>query len=153
VSFGPFTSPNPYTAGALDGTATSLLIPANTLTNYNTSYNAGIAFFRYTSGSNSAAVYLEFAYLESGTQFTVNTINTNIVSSPFSLSDPLLADGFSFTVNSAANQTFTIECTSNLNSTAWQMFVTTNSASGTLRIRDPRINTNNSFYYRAVSGP
>jgi hypothetical protein len=65
----------------------------------------------------------------------------------------LLADGFSFTVNSAANQTFTIECTSNLNSTAWQMFVTTNSASGTLRIRDPRINTNNSFYYRAVSGP
>jgi hypothetical protein len=153
VSFGPFLSPNPYEAGALNGTATSLVIPANTLSNYNTAYGGGIAFFRYNSTTNTSAPYIAYAGLETGTEFAIETIDTNIISGPITLTAPVLANGFSFTVNAIANQTVTIEGTSNLNSPVWQTLITTNSPNGTWQFTDSRGNTNTAFYYRAVSGP
>jgi hypothetical protein len=64
---------DPGASGALNGTATTVTIPANSLQT-NSSYTATIGFYHVIVISN--ATYVTEAYRATATQFTVNTIGT-----------------------------------------------------------------------------
>jgi len=144
-----FVTAPPGQSGALNGTVTSIQIPAAALAT-NSSYPSYVTFYHVLTTSNAA--YGTIAYRGASTQFTLTTASGS-VSGPLVLTNAAKATGsFSFDVNSASGQTFTLECTSNLTSATWQTWLTTNSPTGHLRLTDSRANTNRNFYYRARNG-
>jgi hypothetical protein len=78
-----FQTPSPGTNGALNGTSTSVTIPAGTLVP-NSNYVAQLIFFHTTGTSN--ATYSTGAYRATVTQFHINTSGTGspapLMSSP-----------------------------------------------------------------------
>ncbi len=145
-----FNSANPGTSNALPGTATSVVIPANTL-QANSNYTASISFYRVILATNGSS-YATFVYKASSTQFGITT-GSGTATGPLVLTNAAFAAGvFGFDVTSAAGQTFTIEYVTNLPG-LWQSLLTTNSATGRLRITDPRSTTRRELLYRARNGP
>src|SRR4029434_8207118 len=82
-----FETSNPGTAGALNGTATSVQIPAGTL-QPDTNYDATISFYRVTSNTNNPT-YATTAYRLTTTQFTLKT--TGGAAGPLVLTNAALA--------------------------------------------------------------
>lgn len=142
-----FQSPHQGTPGALNGTATSIQIPAGTL-QANSNYDASVTFYRTTGSSNAS--YTTAAYLATSTEFTVITSGGGSTS-PLVLTQPLWSGGvFSFDVTSSPGQTFTVEYSTTLMTNQWQTLLTTNSPTGRLRINQPA--TNPYRFYRARKG-
>lgn len=149
VSIGDaFKTPDAGTPGALNGTATSIQIPAGTL-QANSNYDATIGFYRATSISNAG--YSTTAYLATSTDFTVIT-SGGAVTGPLILTNSAWSgDAFSFDVTSSAGQTFTVEYSATMLTNQWQTLLTTNSATGRVRITHSA--TNQYLFYRVLKNP
>jgi hypothetical protein len=144
-----FATTNAGQVGALNGTATSVVIPAGTL-QPNSNYLASISFYRAIFNTNNPT-YSTFAYRVSMTQFSL--ISTGGGSNgPLILTNAARAGGiFSFDITSAIGQTFTVQDTTNL-AGLWQTLLTTNSPAGRVHISDSRPMTNRALFYRARNG-
>jgi methionine-rich copper-binding protein CopC len=146
---GVFQTPDFDATGALNGTATSVTIPANTL-QPNSNYVATVGFYRFVTASNAS--YTTVAYRATVTEFDLIT-GSGIPGGPLVLTNGAWSAGrFGFDIKSAAGQTFTILYSSNLLSGEWYPLLTTNSPSGILRVSDPRSTTNRVLFYRARNG-
>jgi len=145
-----FNTANPGVAGALNGTATSVTIPANTL-QANSNYDASVGFYRAVTTSN--ATFSTTAYLASSTFFTLITSST-VPGVTLRLTNGVWAgNAFSFDVLAPASQTITVQSSSTLVSNSWSLLLTTNTpAGGRVHITDPRSTTNRFLYYRARTG-
>jgi hypothetical protein len=145
-----FGSPNPGLPGALNGTARTLTIPANTL-QPNTTYASQIGFFHSLGATNATfatnafrATYTEFSVVTSSGAAGGQLVLTNAVWSP---------GVFSFDVLCTNGQTVTIEYTNALRTGAWPKLLTTNSPGTKIHIVSPQAVSNSSLYYRARNGP
>jgi hypothetical protein len=143
-----FTTVNPPATNALNGTATSVVIPAGTLPTAN-NYDATVTFYRFIANTN--ATYATEAFRATATQFALSTTSGATV--PLVLTNATWASGlFSFDVTSAAGQTLTVEYSTSLQAGSWNTLVTTNSATGDVKITDPAPVTNPCRFYRARTG-
>jgi hypothetical protein len=143
-----FTTVNPPATNALNGTATSVVIPAGTLQTAN-NYDAAVTFYRFSATTN--ATYATEAFRATGTQFPLSTFAGP--AAPLVLTNANWASGmFSFDVTSAAGQTLTVEYSTSLQAGSWTTLVTTNSATGDVKITDPAPLTTPNRFYRARTG-
>ena len=141
-------TPDPGVAGALNGTATTVTIPANSLQT-NSSYTANIGFYHAVYGSN--VTYVTGAMRATVTQFTVNTVGsvrpviTNMVPS---------GGHYTFDIQTSAGQTLTVVSSTNCAQALglWPILLTTNSPGAKVHIVDPRSATNRSMFYRVRNG-
>jgi hypothetical protein len=146
---GSFRTPDIFTPGALNGTATSVLIPATTLPP-NRFLQGHLAFFHYIAVSNSSD--LKFASRATVTQFFVTTTSGS-AGGPLVLTNASWSGGtFSFAVTSAAGQTLTVEYSTNMQAGSWNKLVTTNSPAGRVWITDPQAILDKYRLYRARTG-
>ena len=137
-------------SNALNGTATSMVIPANTL-QANSNYSATLGFYHVVVTTNGTTI--TEAYVASMTFFTINTLGssgpapviTNLVKS---------AGGLGFDVLTSVGQTVTLVSQTNLNtaSSTWPVLLTTNSTVPIFHVTDPRATTNKALFYRARNG-
>lgn len=135
---------NPGTAGALNGLATSVTIPANTLL-ANSNYDCSIGFYHSIWSSNTT--YAVGAYRASETRFTLSTVSS--APAPVVKNGLWSGGSFSFDIDTASGQTVTVLTSSNL--TQWSAWYTTNSP-GTVHITDSRPPANSALFYRARNG-
>lgn len=143
-----FESPDPGMPGALPGTATSIIIPAGTL-QAGSNYEATIGFYRATTTSNAS--YTTTAYLATTTDFTLVT-SSGGTTGPLILTNSTWSGGaLSFDVTSSAGQIFTVEYSATMRTNQWQTLLTTNSATG--RVRITHAATNQYLFYRARKNP
>ncbi len=136
----------------LNGLATSLVIPANTL-QPSSNYDAYITFYRYVATSNNVfgTPANIVAYKVTSTHFNLTTIGivrpmiTNVLKS---------AGSMSFDVGFASGQTVTIISSTNVAVplAQWPVLLTTNAPGITFRFTDLRATTNKSLFYRARNG-
>jgi hypothetical protein len=149
---GIFTTSTPGTSNALNGTAISVQIPANTL-QPNTSYNAEIDFYHANYVTNKAGNYATAAFRSTSTQFSLITSGGATAGGPVTLTNASWRGGaFSFNVLSDVGQSLIIQFNSKFASGPWQTLLTTNSATGVVQVTDS-VNTGNpSVVYRAQLG-
>jgi len=147
-----FSTPEPRTSNALPGTATSVVIPANTFLPGN-NYDSFIGFYHLILHSNVSAGYTTAAYRSTSTEFNLST--TSGTSTPVVLTNvSWSAHTFSFNVTSAAGQNLIIQYTTNAPLfSQWQTLLTTNSASGVVQVTDSANTGNRHVFYRAQAGP
>jgi hypothetical protein len=139
---------DPGTAGALNGTATTVTIPANSLRT-NSSYTATIGFYHIVGVSNAS--YASQASRTTTTQFSVNTLGavrpviTNLVW--FNRTN-------SFDVVTSAGQTLTVVSSTDcaLPLAQWPTLLTTNSPGTRVHVIDSRPATNRVMVYRVRNG-
>ncbi len=145
---GVFNSGDFGTAGALDGTARSITIPANTLA-AGSNYSGAITFYDIVCLTNSPNGYITLAYRGATTEFSLATLDST-PATPLLLTNAVYTGSvFSFDVTSAPGRTVIVESRTNLAAGQWSPVLTTNSASGKVHITDPRAGTNWSLFYRA----
>jgi hypothetical protein len=147
-----FSTASPESSNALTGTATSVLIPANTL-QPNTNYLSTLGFYHIISTTNKSG-YTTAAYRESVTQFNLTTSSGAIT--PLVLTNASWSGHtISFSVTSAADQSLTIQynASASLSSNQWKTLLTTNSTTGVVQVKDAVNTTNAHVFYRARSGP
>ena len=149
VSIGDtFETPAAGLPGALNGTATSVTIPAGTL-QPNSNYTANLTFYRFTGTSNAS--YTTSASLSTTTEFPLVTSGGG-GTGPLILTNAVLATGvFRFNVLSSPGQTFAVEYSATMRTNQWLTLLTTNSATGVVQITHPA--TNQYFFYRARTVP
>jgi hypothetical protein len=141
-------SPDPGTAGALNGTATSVTIPANSL-QPNSNYTATVAFYHVAGVSN--ATYTTLGYRATATQFSLNTIGgarpvlTNAVWS---------GGSFSFDILTTTGQALTVVSSTNcaLPLAQWPILLFTNSPGARVHVTDTRPATGRGMVYRVRNG-
>jgi hypothetical protein len=135
---------------ALHGTATSVTIPANTLS-ASSNYNASLAFYHAVITTNGN--YVTEAFVASYTSFTIATAGSSAAA-------PVLANAawsggvFGFNILTSPGQMVTVIYNTNLSSafSTWPVLLTTNSAGSTAHISDPHSATNKTLFYRARNG-
>ena len=135
---------------ALNGTARTVTIPANTL-QAGSNYYASLSFYHAAVNTNSDPI--TEAYVASVTQFSINTLGST-------MPRPVLTNAgwsggrFGFDVTTAAGQTVTIVSSTNLGtgSSNWPILLTTNSPGVLFHVTDPRSSTNKYLFYRARNG-
>jgi hypothetical protein len=142
-----FETPDAGSLGALNGTATSFTIPAGTL-QPGSNYNATLTFTRSLGITNSN--HATSAFISTSTDFHVNT--SGVVTPPVILTNASWSNGtFSFDVRSAPGQGLVIEFSSTLLTNQWATLLTTNNASGSVRVSHT---TGSSYlFYRARKNP
>ncbi len=141
-----FETPDYGSAGALNGLARSVVVPAGVLT-AGQSYDAAVDFFRVSQVISNAS-YRAMAYRISSTHFTVQAASGS--SSSLVLTNLGRSGGtFSFDVVSKPGQAFTVEASTSLSTPLWAPVVSTNSASGRVRITDPASFALPTRFYRA----
>jgi hypothetical protein len=139
---------DPGVSGALNGTATTVTIPANSL-RANSSYTATLGFYHVIIVSN--ATYVTEAYRATATQFTVNTIGTvRPVVTNFAWS----GGHYNFDVVTSAGQTLTVVSSTNcaLPLAQWPTLLTTNSPGTRVHVIDPRPAAARGMVYRTRNG-
>jgi hypothetical protein len=149
VSIGEtFQSPDAGAPGALNGTATSITIPAGTL-QAGSDYSATISFFR-SSGSSNAS-YSAIAYVATSTDFDLAT-SSGTETAPLILTNAAWTNGtFTFDVISSPGQSLTVDYSSTMLTNQWQTLLITNSTTGLARITHSA--TNRYLFYRARKNP
>jgi hypothetical protein len=147
---GLFHTPALGETGALNGTATSVTIPAGTL-QPNQQYSGCVTFYRYQLFTNGAS-YLSLTYRASVTEFNLLTASGSGAGS-LVLTNPVWSAGvFSFEVTCTNGQALVAEYTTNL-ATQWLPLCSTNSPAQRVRFTDPRAATNKQTFYRVRPGP
>jgi hypothetical protein len=146
-----FQTPAFGTNGALPGTATSVLIPANTF-QPNQSYPGSITFYHLILATNGGS-YISLMYRGTITQFTLNTTTASAVSLVLTNVAWSKTGGFSCDVTSPAGQTVVAECSADLLPGDWQAFSTNNCVSNAVHFNDPHSATNAHLFYRARTAP
>jgi hypothetical protein len=143
-------SPNVGSAGALDGTATSVTVPAGTLAP-GKAYSASLGFSHpilVTNGTEATYVYRATV-----TQFQLITRPVTVVA-PIVTNADWSGGVFAFDLLTSSGQTVTVLSTTNpANPVAnWPILLTTNSSGPSIHITDPRAGTNPALFYRARNG-
>ena len=143
-------TPDPTTAGALKGTATSVTIPANTL-QANSNYVGYVGFYHLAGVSN--ANYLTAATRIAGTEFPISTVGT-IAPLPVVTNIAWSAGSFSFDVLTTTGQTLTVVSSTNcaLPLAQWPVLLTTNSPGVRVHVTDTRPATSRGMVYRVRNG-
>jgi len=137
-----FQTPNPGTAGALNGTATSVLIPANTL-QPGSSYTAEVGFYRLSLNTNNPT-YSTAAFRATFTEVSIAT--TGGQPQLVLASAALQGNGFAFDITSAPGKFFIVEW-ANAPNGPWNTLTSTSSPpSGLVHILDARSRTNRMFF-------
>jgi hypothetical protein len=145
-----FSTPEPGAPNSLPGSATSVQIPANSL-QPNTTYDASISFYRVIYNTNNSG-YSTAAFRDSVTHFSL--ITTSGTLTPLILTNASWSSRtFSFDVTSAAGQSLIIQYNMSFASNQWQTLLTTNSATGRVRVSDSLNTSNSHLIYRARTGP
>jgi len=150
VWVGDWGSPDIGKAGALNGTARSITIPAGVLA-ANSNYTASVGFYRATWTTNTT--YATGAYRATVTHFDVTTTGTS--APPPAVTKPSVSGGkFGFDVDTTTGQTLTVLYTTDLKLPVaqWQVLLTTNSPGTRVRITDPRPATSQAVFYRVKNG-
>lgn len=135
----------------LTGTATSVLMPANTLS-ANSNYTAQLIFYRFVAVSNST--YATIAYRASGTDFNVITKGTSSAVTPV-VSNPVWSGtSIGFDVQTTPNQPlkvrFSTDCS--LPIAQWQTILNTNSPGTSVHITIPP-QAGKAGFFRLQNGP
>jgi hypothetical protein len=143
----PFGSTN-----ALKGTATSVVIPANTL-QAGSNYDATVGFFLGLVTTNSADGYVAEGYVATITKFRISTAGSG-ASAPVLTNATWSAGAFGFDIITSPGQMLTVVSSTNLNtaSTTWPVLLITNSPETKVHISDPRSVTNRTLFYRVRNG-
>lgn len=143
-------SPDPTTAGALNGTATSVTIPANSLQPAS-NYTATVGFYHFVGVSN--ATYLTQASRVTGTQFPLNTVGSS-ASRPVMTNLVKSGSTFGFDILTTSGQALTVVSSTNaaLPLAQWPILLSTNSPGASVHITDPRPATNRVMVYRVRNG-
>jgi len=145
-----YMTTNPGLTGALNGTATSVTIPANTL-QANSNYDASIGFYHASIVSN--ATYTTIASVGTVTLFSMVTSSGGSTAQITLTNGVRAANTFSFDVVAPASQTITVESSSTLQAGSWTSLTTTNMpAGGRAHVSDPHSTTNRYIFYRARTG-
>ena len=143
-------SPPPAAPGALNGLATSVTIPANTLS-ANTNFLLFVGFYHATYATNGT--WAAGAYRATTTRMNLTTVTA--------AARPTLANAawsgsvFGFDVNTSPTQTVTVIASTNcaLPLTQWQALLVTNSPGSRFHFSVPASMTNKTFFYGAHTGP
>jgi hypothetical protein len=144
---GVFMTPNPGVPGALNGTATSVNIPANTLLE-DSDYESTIGFYRAVISSN--ANHTTIAYVATTTRFNLTTTIGSANPTLILTNGMRVAGVYNFDVVAPASATVTVESSTNLAPGSFAGFLTTNTpAGGRFHVTDHRSTSNRLFFYRA----
>jgi hypothetical protein len=148
-----FMSANVGSSGALNGTATSIVIPANTLPPNRFLDGCELTFYHYVASTNGS--FATFAYRATSTQFFMTTTGGSATNVSIVLTNTARPTNgaFSFDVLSPAGQTVTIEYSTTLKPGSWSTLLSTNNSSGRVRIADPQAGINPYRFYRGRNGP
>ena len=150
VSVGAWRSPDMGAAGALNGLATSIQLPANTL-QPSSNYDAYISFYHFNNTSN--ATYGTTAYKATSTFFNLTTIGV-VAAPPLLMNWAQAAGSMSFDVDFAAGQRVTVLSSTDVAApiAQWPVLLTTNAPGTRFHVSDPRAATSQALYYRARNG-
>ena len=145
-----FQTPGFGQTNAVPGTATSVTIPANTLST-SSNYLADLAFYHAVITTNGT--YYTLAYVASITSFNISTAGSS-AAAPVLTNAAWSGGTFGFNILTSPGQTVTVIYNTNLSSvfSTWPILLTTNSAGSTAHISDPHSATNKTLYYRARNG-
>ena len=148
---GVFATPAPGEAGALDGTATGVTIPAGVL-QPNRSYNGIVCFYHFLLATNDHAC-VSLLYRSTGTEFNLHT--TGGSTSPLVLTNIswTKGGGFIFEVSCSIGQSLIAEYCTNLASKQWQTLCSLIGTSQSMCLTDPDAGTNLQVFYRVRTGP
>jgi len=146
-----FQTPGPGANGVLPGTATSVLIPANTFQT-NQSYSGSVTFYHLILATNGGS-YISLIYRGAITEFTLNTTTASAVSLMLTNAAWNKTGGFSCDISSPPGQTVVAEYSADFLSGHWQAFSTNNCVSNAVHVSDPHSATNGHLFYRARTGP
>jgi hypothetical protein len=147
---GAFKTPALGDAGALNGTATSVTIPANTL-QPNQTYQGSVTFYHYQVLTNGTA-HVSLAYRASTTEFELTTTSGTSPSLVITNAIAAVATGkFTFDVNCLPGQMVIIERSTSMLANSWSPIYTTNATSSVVRMTDDLASGNR--FYRARKGP
>ena len=144
-----FKTPDLGTPGALNGTATSVLIPAGAL-EPDSSYDSTIGFYRASSNTSNPG-YATTVYRGTTTRFTLVTTGTSAGALVLTNAG-WTGNLFGFDVISSIGQTLSVEYSSTLQAGQWQTLLTTTNLTGLVRITDPHSTTNRHLFYRVRDG-
>jgi hypothetical protein len=152
VTVGNWMSP-PYGAtNALNGTSTSVTIPAGTL-QANSNYTAGVGFEHAIWSTNSA--YASGVYRATVTSFTLNTIAGSSAPPPVLGNPGWSGNAFGFDVDTVSGQKLTVvystDCSLPLSH--WPTLITTNSPGSKVHISHPNASLMPITYYSVRNGP
>jgi methionine-rich copper-binding protein CopC len=148
---GVFQTPALGMAGALSGTATSVVIPAGTL-QANQQYSGCVSFYHYQMLTNGAS-YISLTYRCSTTEFNLRTVAGSAFC-PVITNPGWEGTGvFKFEVACPISQPLVAEWSTNLHAGPWQPFCTTNSG-GYQRVKftDPTAGASARQFYRVRTG-
>jgi len=152
VTIGDWTSPEVGTTNALDGTSTSIVIPAGAL-HPNSNYTASVGIEHAIFSTNSS--YVTGAYRATLTEFSLKT--TAGVSAP----RPVLSNAgwtgsdFGFDIDTTSGQIVTVVYSADpsLPLSQWQKLISTNSPGAKIHISDPNAALMPALYYNVRNGP
>jgi hypothetical protein len=147
---GVFHTPTLGVPGALNGTATSVTIPAATL-QPNHDYPGAVTFYHYQLQTNGTS-YLTLTYRASTTEFTLRTAGGGSPSLVLT-NCGWTAGAFRFEVSCTNGQPLVSEYCTNLTTHLWQTLCSTNSPGQSVRFTDPNSAINRQTFYRVRSGP
>jgi len=147
---GAFKTPALGDAGALNGTATSVAIPANTLQPDQT-YQGCVTFYQYQIVTNGTS-HVSLAYRASTTEFELTTTSGTGASLVITNAAAVAATGkFTFEVNCLPGQMVIIERSTSLLANSWSPIHATNATTSVVRMTDDLAPGNR--FYRARKGP
>jgi hypothetical protein len=137
--------------GALDGTATSILIPANTLSS-NQTYRAEIVFIKvFTLSSNTTTHITLLSGMETVTETTVSTGAVAAPSIVLSNATLLAGGGVQFDLTTTPGQFYEIQYNSNLSDpTGWTLVTGADATTTLTTFTIPTTSGGVPGFYRAV---
>lgn len=144
---GVFNTPALGIPGALNGTATSVVLPAGTF-QPNRSYQGVVTFYHYALLTNGSS-HVSLIYRASSTEFALHT-TSGLVITNYGRS---AGNNFSFEVTCAAGQALVAEYKANPGPGTWQTLATTNTTTTCVRFTHPDGMTNRTLVYRVRTGP
>jgi hypothetical protein len=148
---GVFQTPALGMAGALNGTATSVVIPAGTF-QPNQQYSGCVSFYHYQMLTNGAS-HISLAYRGSTTEFNLSTGAGSAFCPVISKAGWEGAGVFKFEVACPSSQPLVAEWRTNLQAGQWQTLCTTNSGVyQRVKFTDPRAGANARLFYRVRTG-
>ena len=148
---GVFQTPALGMAGALNGTATSVVIPAGPF-EPNGHYSGCVSFYHYQMVTNGAS-HISLAYRGSTTEFSLSTGDGSAYCPVVTNAGWEAAGVFKFEVACPISQPLVAEWSTNLHASQWQSLCTTNSGVyQRVKFSDPRAGANARLFYRVRTG-
>jgi hypothetical protein len=148
---GFFQTPAIGSVGALNGTVTSVVIPAGTL-QPNSQYSGCVTFYHYQMVTNGNS-HVALAYRGSTTEFDLHTSAGSTYCPVITNAGWPTPGTFKFEVTCPVGQALVAEWRTNLLAGQWQTLLSTNSTSTRVQFTDPKAATSARLFYRVRTGP